>query len=78
MEDLSLPSGNLEQRESKPWSDENVSPTCRLTVVLVDSVVLFGMRRSDLAPKKLSIDLLSMDLWERVQETPVSEGAVAE
>lgn len=34
--------------------------------------------KSDLAPKKLSMDLLSIDRCERVQEAPIIAGTVAE
>lgn len=73
MEDLILPSGNLEQEEENLEVIKRISPNCKLNVVWM----VFWMSISDLAPKKLSIDLLSMDRWERVQGAPVNEGAAA-
>lgn len=76
MEDLILPSGNLEQEEENLEVIKRISANCELNVV-TDSGMVFWMWMSDLAPKKLSIDLLSMERWDRVQGAPVNEGAAA-
>lgn len=65
MEDLSLPSGNLERMQRLWWNPPVYSRTRQFELVSLVCVYL--------VPKKLSMDLLSIDRCDRVREGAAAE-----